>query len=89
MRPKASFEINCFVEETVKMSKEKASRGQMVHSGKEGRNMANPTMCKEGRGVRNFACQFYDACLDKAAKAMWSGFTCKECPSHFQREEDK
>ena len=71
------------------MAKEKAYRGQIFQSEREGRNTANPIMCKEGRGVRNFACQFYDYCLDKAAKAMWSGFTCRECPGHFQREEEK
>ena len=71
------------------MPKEKAYRGQSFLSEKEGKNMANPVMCKEGRGSRNFACPFYDSCLDKAAKGMWSGFTCKECPCHFQRDEEK
>ncbi len=85
----ASFEIPGFDEETVKMPKEKACRGQPLQSEREGKNFANPIMCKEGRGVRNFACQFYDSCLDKAAKGMWSGFTCKECAWHFQREEEK
>jgi len=89
MRARASFETNGFVEETVKMPKEKACRGTSIQSRKEGRNTANPSMCKEGRGVRNFACQFYDSCLDKAAKGMWSGFTCRECPCHFQRDEEK
>ena len=89
MRAEASFETQGFDEETIKMPKEKACRGQMTQSEREGRNMANPVMCKEGRGVRNFACQFYDSCLDKAAKSMWSGFTCRECPCHFQREEEK
>ncbi|MDY0042225.1 MAG: hypothetical protein RBS57_18090 [Desulforhabdus sp.] len=45
-------------------------------------------MCKEGRGDRNFACQHYDVCLEKAAKGMWSGFTCKECGYFFQKEEE-
>lgn len=45
-------------------------------------------MCKEGKGVRNFACQNYDICLDKAAKAMWSGFTCRECCCYCLKEED-
>ena len=85
----ATFETLGFEEEAVNMPKEKAGRGQTLQSEKEGRSMENPVMCKEGRGVRNFACQFYDACLDKAAKGMWSGFTCKECPCHFQREEEK
>ncbi|SMC20278.1 hypothetical protein SAMN02746041_00861 [Desulfacinum hydrothermale DSM 13146] len=39
----------------------------------------NPVKCKEGKGLRNFDCLFYDDCLDKAAKAMWSGFTCGKC----------
>ncbi|RMG56029.1 MAG: hypothetical protein D6722_27085 [Bacteroidetes bacterium] len=39
----------------------------------------NPVKCKEGRGVRNFDCVHYDDCLEKAAKGMWSGFTCKDC----------
>jgi hypothetical protein len=89
MRADVSFEIGGFDEETVKMPKDKAYRGQMIQSERDGRNLANPIMCKEGRGVRNFACQFYDSCLDKAAKGMWSGFTCKECAWHFQREEEK
>ncbi len=38
-----------------------------------------PTRCKEGKGVRNFDCIYYEACLDKAAKGMWSGFTCAKC----------
>ncbi len=41
--------------------------------------MPTPVKCKEGKGVRNFKCLFYDECLEKAAKAMWSGFTCGEC----------
>lgn len=45
-------------------------------------------MCKEGKGVRNFACQIYDICLEKAAKGMWAGFTCRECPHYTQKEED-
>jgi hypothetical protein len=39
----------------------------------------NPVKCKEGKGLRNFDCLFYDDCLDKAAKGMWSGFTCEKC----------
>jgi hypothetical protein len=89
MRAEASFKTYGFDEETMKMAKEKACRGQITHSERDGRIMANPVMCKEGRGVRSFGCQFYDSCLDKAAKGMWSGFTCKECPCHFQRDEDK
>jgi hypothetical protein len=45
-------------------------------------------MCKEGKGVRNFACQNYDTCLEKAAKGMWSGFTCRECPQYSQKDEE-
>lgn len=45
-------------------------------------------MCKEGKGVRNFACPNYDDCLDRAAKGMWSGFTCRECFSYVQKEEE-
>jgi hypothetical protein len=45
-------------------------------------------MCKEGKGVRKFACPHYDDCLDKAAKGMWSGFTCRECVSYVQKEEE-
>jgi hypothetical protein len=88
-KAKASLETHGFDEETVKMPKEKAYRGQTAQIERDGRAMTNPVMCKEGRGIRNFACQFYDSCLDKAAKGMWSGFTCRECPCHFQREEEK
>ena len=43
------------------------------------RSIPNPVKCKEGRGVRNFDCIQYDECLVKAAKSMWSGFTCAKC----------
>lgn len=43
----------------------------------------NPVKCKEGKGLRNFDCHHYDDCLDKAAKGMWSGFTCEKC-AYFQ-----
>lgn len=43
----------------------------------------NPVKCKEGKGLRNFDCLHYDDCLDKAAKGMWSGFTCEKC-AYFQ-----
>jgi hypothetical protein len=56
---------------------------------KDGKQQPNPVMCKEGKGVRHFACQYYDHCLDKAAKGMWSGFTCRECCLHFQKDEEK
>ena len=52
------------------------------------RSAQAPTVCKEGKGVRNFACTHYDHCLDKAAKAMWGGFTCKECVCYCNREEE-
>ncbi|NSW87479.1 MAG: hypothetical protein HPY84_14275 [Syntrophobacteraceae bacterium] len=70
------------------MAKERICRGQSVQVEKNGKNPPYPTMCKEGKGVRNFACQNYDACLDKAAKGMWSGFTCRECACYSQKEED-
>jgi len=70
------------------MPKERACRGLSLNTDKSGKHSPNPSMCKEGKGMRNFACQYYDTCLDKAAKAMWSGFTCKECPLHYQREEE-
>jgi hypothetical protein len=70
------------------MPKEKMIRGQSVQGEKCGKNTPNPTMCKEGKGVRNFACTNYDVCLDKAAKGMWSGFTCKECSHNFQKDEE-
>ncbi|GLI36053.1 hypothetical protein [Desulforhabdus amnigena] len=70
------------------MAKEKVYRGQAGQAEKIGKLSLGPVMCKEGKGVRNFACQNYDACLDKAAKAMWSGFTCRECCFYCQKEED-
>lgn len=45
-----------------------------------------PVLCREGRGIRHFSCLFYDFCLDKAAKGMWTGFTCTEC-IHYSRSE--
>ena len=70
------------------MPRERVCRGHSAQSDKNGKNTPNPTMCKEGKGVRNFACQTYDACLEKAAKGMWSGFTCRECPHYTQKEEE-
>jgi hypothetical protein len=70
------------------MAKEKSSRGQCVQPEKVNKEGPYPTMCKEGKGVRNFACPHYDDCLDKAAKGMWSGFTCRECVSYVQKEEE-
>jgi hypothetical protein len=43
-------------------------------------NEPEPVRCKEGRGQRNFDCMYYESCLNKAARSMWSGFTCEECP---------
>ncbi|SMC26105.1 hypothetical protein SAMN02746041_02534 [Desulfacinum hydrothermale DSM 13146] len=48
----------------------------------------NPVLCREGRGIRHFACAHYDACLDKAAKAMWTGFTCVECAFYNSRDRE-
>ena len=45
----------------------------------------NPVRCKEGKGVRNFDCPHYDDCLDKAARAMRSGFTCGECENYEEQ----
>lgn len=70
------------------MPKERVNRGQSVQAEKNGKNQPVPMQCKEGKGVRNFACQSYDVCLDKAAKGMWSGFTCKECPCYVGKEEE-
>ncbi len=72
-------------QESAFMAKEKSSRGQCVQPEKVSKDGPYPTMCKEGKGVRNFACPHYDDCLDKAAKGMWSGFTCRECCSYVQK----
>lgn len=45
----------------------------------------NPVACREGRGVRRFDCPHYDACLDKAAKGLWTGFTCAHCLFYLDR----
>jgi hypothetical protein len=45
----------------------------------------NPVACREGRGVRYFDCPHYDACLDKAAKGLWAGFTCAHCLFYLSR----
>lgn len=71
------------------MAKERVCRIQFDQVEKDAKNPPNPLMCKEGKGVRHFSCQFYDLCLDKAAKGMWSGFTCRECSWHLQKEDDK
>lgn len=72
------------------MAKERAVRVQHVqHLDKNGKCSPAPAMCKEGKGVRNFSCQHYDNCLDKAAKGMWSGFTCKDCGLHSHKDEEK
>ncbi len=70
------------------MGKERMGRGQLTQPEKNAKHSPCPATCKEGKGVRNFACQNYDACLDKAAKAMWGGFTCRECPQYSQKEEE-
>ncbi len=46
----------------------------------------NPVACREGRGVRHFDCPHYDACLDKAAKGLWTGFTCARCFFYLNRQ---
>jgi hypothetical protein len=70
------------------MAKEKARQGREIHLETDIKEMANPVVCKEGKGVRNFGCPYYDMCLDKAAKGMWSGFTCKECIFYKQETEE-
>jgi hypothetical protein len=70
------------------MPKERVSRGQPVQPDRNERNPNNPVMCKEGKGVRNFACSYYDACLDKAAKGMWSGFSCRDCSCYSHKEDE-
>jgi len=70
------------------MPRERAHSGQSLQIHAVGKSTPNPVMCKEGRGERNFACQHYDVCLEKAAKGMWSGFTCKEC-GQFSTKEDE
>ncbi|MBP8644553.1 MAG: hypothetical protein KBH99_00350 [Syntrophobacteraceae bacterium] len=69
------------------MPKERVCRGHGAQSDRNGK-VLGPAMCKEGKGVRNFACQNYDICLDRAAKAMWSGFTCRDCAQYYQKEEE-
>lgn len=54
---------------------------------KPGRPTPNPVLVKEGKGWRNFACQHYDACLNLAAKSMWTGFSCKFCELHVTKKE--
>ena len=70
------------------MRKERAHRSQVHHPGRDGKSVPNPTSCKEGRGVRNFACEHYDVCLNRAAKAMWSGFTCRSCGQYRPADEE-
>jgi hypothetical protein len=78
-----------YKKEMVRMPKDRSSRGQPVQSDRSEKSANNPVMCKEGKGVRNFACIFYDACLDRAAKGMWSGFSCRECSSYTQKDEEE
>lgn len=71
------------------MPKEKTTRWQVAHWDLDEKPLAlGPVMCKEGKGVRNFACLNYDACLDKAAKAMWGGFTCGDCAINIPKDEE-
>lgn len=51
----------------------------------EGARVKNPT---KGRGERDLACEFYDECLDLAAKEEWEGFTCTSCELFSQGLED-
>lgn len=72
------------------MSKERSQRGQNnLHLELDIKSMPNPIVCKEGKGLRNFSCVYYDVCLDKAAKGMWTGFTCKECIFFHQETEEE
>lgn len=48
----------------------------------------SPALCREGRGLRHFSCLYYDICLDKAAKGMWTGFTCAECFFYEKQETE-
>jgi hypothetical protein len=41
------------------MAKEKGPRGQLVQPEKVDKDAPYPMMCKEGKGVRNFACPIY------------------------------
>jgi hypothetical protein len=70
------------------MPRERAHSGPAALAQCAGKTSPNPMMCKEGRGERNFACQHYDGCLEKAAKGMWSGFTCKECGHFYHKDEE-
>ena len=71
------------------MSKERSQRGQNISLEVDIKSMPNPVLCKEGKGLRNFGCTHYDVCLDKAAKGMWTGFTCKECIFYRQEGEEE
>ncbi|MEJ5348416.1 MAG: hypothetical protein WHS46_06975 [Desulfosoma sp.] len=57
-------------------------RTKGIHQSKDtlaAQGIPHPVVCREGRGVRYFDCPHYDVCLDKAAKALWTGFTCAYC----------
>lgn len=84
----ASARVKATYEENPDMAREKAhcTHSALLQFGDK--NTPNPMMCKEGRGERNFACLHYDICLEKAAKGMWSGFTCKECSHFYQKDEE-
>ena len=69
------------------MAKEKSATAYTRGSFLDDSKLApNPVLCREGRGVRHFGCLYYDFCLDKAAKAMWTGFTCAQCAFYENRE---
>ena len=71
------------------MPKDRAHHGHAVQARKGARFMSNPVICKEGKGERNFACRHYDSCLEKTAKSMWAGFTCRECAHYHQKEQEQ
>lgn len=40
----------------------------------------NPHQCQQTNDPqRNFNCEYYDHCLNRAAKGRWDGFTCVAC----------
>ncbi len=72
------------------MGKEKSSYAHVPDTITDEIKLApKPVLCREGRGVRHFSCLYYDYCLDKAAKAMWTGFTCAECIFYEKRDSDQ
>lgn len=69
------------------MAKETALRAQ-ISTSPAGEFCPDPVLCREGRGLRHFSCMYYDICLNKAAKGMWTGFTCAECFFFEKREPE-